>query len=232
VLIYGKEKRAQISIMVSNFNYFQITVSECKIFLLDITDNHNNMQSDLIPREQLIDIQKYRFKRDRNKRLLARNFLYTYLKDRYGINSFELDYNQYQKPFLKDNKAIDFSISYSNDFVLVAVSHKHKVGADIEYIDKNINHNELKEVIMHNDEIKYYNQLQTEEAKVDFFFEVFSTKESLIKSMGMGLYFDVKAIDILNLKASEEFASRNHSLTTSLFDQVKMDYKASISLFT
>lgn len=49
--------------------------------------------------------------------------------------------------------------------------------------------------------------------------------------MGMGLYFDVKTIDTLNLKALEEFASKNHSLTTNLFDKVKVNYKPSISLF-
>ncbi|MGQ4002043.1 4'-phosphopantetheinyl transferase superfamily protein [Francisellaceae bacterium CB299] len=217
--------------MVSNFNYFQRSVSGCEVFLLCINDNHSNIQSTLIPKAQSFDIEKYRFVLDRNKRLLARSFLYAYLNSKYKINNFELDYNKYQKPFLKCNQTVDFSISYSNDSVLVAVSDKHKIGADIEYIDKNTNHSELKAIIMHNDEIKYYNQLQTEEARVDFFFEVFSTKESLIKSIGMGLYFDVKAINILNLKASKEFASKNHSLITDLFDQIKAEYKTSISLF-
>lgn len=193
--------------MVDKFKYSREHIKDTNIFLLKVNDNIESINRNIIPDSELLDIQLYKFEHDRNKRLLARSFLYAYLKSEYQIENFELGYNQYKKPYLKHNKNIDFSISYSKDYILIAISDKHKIGVDIEYIDKDINHNELKEIIMHSNEIAHYNQIQKEEDKLDFFFEVFNTKESIIKSMGMGLYFDIRNLNTLD--ASSSFLSIN-----------------------
>jgi len=191
--------------MIDKFKYSREDIGDTNIFLLKVSDNLECISKNIIPNSQLLDIKQYKLEHDRNKRLLSRSFLYTYLKNKYQIESFDLEYNKYKKPYLKSNKNIDFSISYSKDYILVAVSDKYKIGVDIEYIDKDINHNELKNIVMHQNEIKHYNQLKTEEDKLGFFFEVFNIKESIIKSMGMGLYFDVKSISILTISGKYLF---------------------------
>ena len=188
--------------MIDKFKYSREHVKDTNIFLLKVNDNMECINGGIIPDSQLLNIRQYKLENDRNKRLLARSFLYTYLKDNYQITNFDLEYNQYQKPSLQNNKGIDFSISYSKDYILVAVSDKHKIGVDIECIDKTINHRELKEIIMHQNEIEHYNQLVTDEDKLDFFFEVFNTKESIIKSMGIGLYFDIRNLNTLDASSS------------------------------
>jgi 4'-phosphopantetheinyl transferase len=210
--------------MFSNFKYNKNTIENVDVFLLNINDNKELINKNVIPQEQILDIQKYKLEFDRNKRLLSRTFLYTYLNSRYGINNFELEYNQYKKPYLKFHQKIDLNISYSKEYILIAVSDKYQIGADIEYIDKNINHNELKDVVMHPEEIAYYGNLKEDNDKADFFFEVFNTKESIIKSIGMGLYFDVKSINILKISNSE------NTLKTCLFDSLCNDYKASLNI--
>ncbi|MGQ4005596.1 4'-phosphopantetheinyl transferase superfamily protein [Francisellaceae bacterium CB300] len=208
--------------MIDKFVYESQIVNGVELFLLDIRENLNNLHLDIIPNAQVSDIQQYKLEQDRNKRLLARNFLYFYLQNKYSVTNFELDYNDYKKPFLENYQNIDFSISYSNDFILIGVSGSHKIGVDIEYIDKSINHDELKDIIMHPSEITYYNQLKTKDERAEFFFEVFNTKESIIKSMGMGLYFDVKNINILE-------NINDYLMKSSFFENILDNYKVSLT---
>ncbi|AFJ43866.1 4'-phosphopantetheinyl transferase family protein [Francisella orientalis] len=193
--------------------------------LLNINDNLDLENMFYIPEIQISEILKYKNDFDRNKRFLARAFLYSYLKSKYYIDDYTIQINRYGKPFLKKNTRIDFSISYSKEYILIAVSDKCKVGVDIEYIDENISHNELKEVIMHDKEIIYYDQLETDIDKLNFFLEVFNIKESIVKSIGVGLYMDIKNICTLDLIKSHK---SQETLVLNIFDEIKFDYKTSL----
>ena len=201
-------------------------LNECDVFLLDIKNKATSLDLDIIPDSQITDISKYRLEHDRRKRLLARSFLYKHLKDKYQINDFELGFNRYKKPYLKNNNHVDFSISYSKDYILLGVSDKHDIGVDIECIDESINHSELINLIMHSNEIDYYNELICDNEKIDLFFDVFNIKESIIKCMGMGLYFDVKDINILDL---ESLVRKGFFLTKNIFDCISSSYKTSLT---
>ena len=208
--------------MLTKFNYHQKNIEDTDLFLLDVNDNKHLVDESIIPSKQLLDIQKYKIGFDRLKRLVSRSFLYTYLESKYQISNYEFAYNKYKKPYLKFHQNIDFSISYSKEYILIAVSDNCQIGTDIEYIDKSINHNELKDVIMHPEEIGHYNQLKEDLDKVNFFFEVFNIKESIIKSLGMGLYFDVEKINIL---------STSYKYFTNLFCNIDINrnYKLAVT---
>ncbi|WP_200169658.1 4'-phosphopantetheinyl transferase family protein [Francisella philomiragia] len=195
--------------------------------MLKISDNLNQIEQSILPKEQTNDILSYKFKNDRDKRLLARCFLYTYLRCRYGIENFKLSHNSYGKPFLINYKDIDFSISYSEEYILVGISSGYQIGIDIEYVDININHKDLIKSIMHNDEIKCYNQLVMDNEKLNFFFEVFNKKEAIIKSFGMGLYYDVTKINILNLSMS---IGEKIFLESITFEEICSNYKSTLVL--
>ncbi|AVC44608.1 hypothetical protein B4919_07365 [Francisella tularensis subsp. novicida] len=209
--------------MLTKFNYHQKNIEGVDLFLLDVNDNKHLVDERIILDEQLSDIQKYKIEFDRLKRLVSRNFLYTYLKIKYQISNYELDHNKYKKPYLKFHQNIDFSISYSKEYILIAISDKYQVGTDIEFIDKSINHNELKDVIMHPEEISYYNQLKEDYDKTNFFFDVFNIKESIIKSLGMGLYFDVRSINILTIDTKHIFSN--------FINKIQSEFKTSIAIF-
>ncbi|TDT67377.1 4'-phosphopantetheinyl transferase [Allofrancisella inopinata] len=208
--------------MLTKFNYHQKNIEGTDLFLLDVNDNKHLVDESIIPDNQLSDIQKYKIEFDHLKRLVSRSFLYIYLESKYQISNYELTYNEYKKPYLKFHQNINFSISYSKEYILIAVSDKCQVGTDIEYIDKSINHNELKDVIMHPEEISHYNQLKEDLDKINFFFEVFNIKESIIKGLGIGLYFDIKNINILN----------NHKtkLFHNIFKILQANFKTSLYL--
>ena len=196
------------------------------IFLLNVDENILGINHDIIPKEQLLDIKQYRLPNDRNKRLLSRSFLYTYLSCKYGVKNFELDYNKYKKPYFRNHKNVSFSISYSQEYTIVAVSKEHSIGIDIEYVDRGIDCDEIKNIIMCEDEVNYYKQLSSQCQKHSFLFDVFNIKEALIKCFGQGLYFDVKKINILNL---DEFKDLGCFLKLDMFSSdLGNDYKTAL----
>ena len=87
--------------MIDKFKYKKHQVNGVSLFLLDVQSNLENISLDIIPNFQISNIQKYKLEFDRNKRFLARSFLYSYMYYKYQVTDFELSYNKYQKPFLK-----------------------------------------------------------------------------------------------------------------------------------
>ena len=166
------------------------------LYLLDV-DRNSSIYSELIPKNQLIEITKYKKKNDRDKRLLARSFLFGFLNKNYGITNFELVYNEYEKPFLKVFPNINFSFSYSNNYVFIAISIKKLIGIDIEHINRELRINNIASEIMSSSEIAQFNSFDNNSInKYDYFFQLFSAKESIIKAFGTGLYFDIKSINL------------------------------------
>ena len=167
-----------------------------QIYLLNITENIGNINLKFIPQVQINEISQYKIKLDCTKRLLARSFLYEFLNKHYGATNFELDFNEYQKPFLNGVLNIQFSFSYAKDYIAVGVSKDKKIGIDIEYMDPTLKTSQIASEIMSKAELDRFN-LYSENSLSQriFFYKLFSAKESIIKSFGTGLYFNVKNIN-------------------------------------
>lgn len=169
-----------------------------QVFLLRVSENITSVNHAIIPAAQQADINRYRFAHDRNKRLLTRSFLFEYLAAQYPVTDFELVYNEYKKPSLLSVPQIHFSFSYSKDYVLIGISNGKKLGIDIEYIDHSVPVTDMAADIMCPDELRHFHSFNKGAAEqFHFFFHVFSAKESIIKSFGTGLYFDVKKLNTL-----------------------------------
>jgi 4'-phosphopantetheinyl transferase len=185
---------------LTKYLYTQITVvhPEVDVFLLKVDSNHNTINAGIIPEPQAADIARYRNYIDRQKRLLTRSFLYEFLAERYGISNFELGVNQFKKPFLLAAPKINFSFSYSKEYAMVGILNNNRLGVDIEFIDEDLNIDELASEIMCDEELEYFYSCGYDlYAKRNFFFKLFSMKESIVKSFGTGLYFPVKSLNIL-----------------------------------
>jgi 4'-phosphopantetheinyl transferase len=186
---------------ISNYRVAKEIVidSSVQVFLLSVNDNIPFINHAIIPAGQQADISRYHFSHDRNKRLLTRSFLYEYLAVKYGVADFELEFNEYKKPSLRSAPGIQFSFSYSKEYVLIGISEGKKLGIDIEYTDRSVPVTEMADDIMCADELRHFQTLNKGTAEqFHFFFHVFSAKESIIKSFGTGLYFDVKKINTLS----------------------------------
>jgi len=167
---------------------------DIKVFFLNIEDNKNLIDLNLIPHTQLTQILSYKNKKDRDKRLIARTFLYNYCKNNYQLNDFNVFYNKYAKPYFNSTK-IKFSFSYSKDYILIGISLDRDIGVDIEYKDKSLDIQNLVSSVMHVEEILVYEGLNAQ-SKVDYFYDIWSSKESYIKKIGVGLSYDISSLNI------------------------------------
>ena len=116
------------------------------------------------------------------------------LFDYASIKDYELYYNKYGKPYLKDSN-IYFNISHTRNLVICAISDK-EIGVDIEYL----RYNELVSKRILNK--KEYSILLNSKCKEEIFTIMWTSKESYVKMLGIGLEYALKNVDttILNSK--------------------------------
>ena len=116
------------------------------------------------------------------------------LFDYASIKDYELYYNKYGKPYLKDSN-IYFNISHTRNLVICAISDK-EIGVDIEKLV----YNELVSKRILNQ--KEYSILLSSNNKEEIFTIMWTSKESYVKLLGIGLEYGLKNVDttILNSK--------------------------------
>lgn len=120
--------------------------------------------------------------------LLSRDMI----RQKTGLNNEEISFatNEYGKPFLKDSEDIQFNLSHSGEWVVGAIDKK-QVGVDVERvqeIDLDISRNYFSP-----DE---HEDLMSKPDKYDYFFTLWSLKESYIKILGKGLSHPLNAFSI------------------------------------
>ena len=92
-------------------------------------------------------------------------------------------YSEKKKPFLKDSDGIHFNISHSGDWIVCAIA-ENEVGIDVEKIRK-INLN-IARRFFSTKEVGHLFKLP-EKAQLDYFFDLWTLKESYLKFLGTGL---------------------------------------------
>ncbi len=135
-----------------------------KIYIKDIRDCHaqipDGVFSDKIAKCQgKIELQSY----------AVWSTLYSILKNEYQIKNFELSYNEYQKPYIKD---IYFNISHSHNMIAIIISNE-ECGIDIEYLNPNKDITQLKNRFNIENDEEFYKQ--------------WTRKEAYLKKIGTGI---------------------------------------------
>jgi len=165
---------------------------DSEIFIFNIEQNCSMLNNSIIPKEQLEKIKKYKEEIDRNKRILSRTFLFNYCQEKYNLDNFSFEYTNNQRPKFKYSN-INFSISYSKDIVVVALSTTLRVGIDIEYIESSAVSNNVALEFMDTTQFLEFNNLIKEDRDT-YFYKVWTSKESYLKVSGDGLYINPKTI--------------------------------------
>lgn len=151
----------------------------------DIDDNKINEFLKLISNEKLDKINRYKFREDYLRSLygdiLVRSEIMKQLKVPNSCIKFKL--NEYGKPSIEGYDNLFFNISHSEDWVICAISNE-EVGVDIEKIEKAPI--EVAEHYFHSREYKLIKSKDSEEID-EFFYRMWTLKESYIKWIGKGL---------------------------------------------
>jgi len=167
-----------------------------KIFAYNIkkdTDNNfSKIAENILSETEKKRVGRYKKKTDQLKFITGRYILRVGLSKYLDIlpNKIKIVINKYGKPKLEgvNIKKIDFNISHSGDWVVVAFNTGGEIGIDIEKIRKIKNIN-IKSIFC-DKEIDYIYTNNT----IDFnnFFDIWVLKESYIKAREIGLFYSLK----------------------------------------
>ena len=122
----------------------------------------------------------------------SKDLLKDVLKNELNITNYELTFNKYNKPYLK-NRNIYFNISHDKNTTVLVTSDK-EIGVDIEYYT-------YKESVMK----RYYNEFEQQEIinsnnKEYEFTRIWVMKEAFVKMKGQGILYGLQNVDTTRLK--------------------------------
>ncbi|UWG97078.1 4'-phosphopantetheinyl transferase superfamily protein [Dehalobacter sp. DCM] len=131
-------------------------------------------------------------KKEDVKRSLLGEILLRNIVMQYGIpnNAIDIRLDKNRKPFIPALNGFYFNISHSNEWVICATGTR-PVGADIEWI-RQVDLDTVKYVFSP-EEYSTYLKLDESE-RPDYFFRLWTIKESYLKALGVGLNGDLKSI--------------------------------------
>jgi 4'-phosphopantetheinyl transferase len=113
------------------------------------------------------------------------------------IEDSQLIYGDNGKPYLK-NSTMYFNISHSNDYVVLATSHR-EIGIDIENIER-------KTPYSNKVAARCFTQQEREwmahEGGNEAFFRLWTAKESVMKASGLGFSLPPESFSVLPMDAS------------------------------
>ena len=205
-----------------------------KINLFDVTQLVSFLSKDEQSRAEKLKIEN-----KRNQFVITRGLLRVLLSSCLQKQSEEIvfSYAQHGKPYISDkvnNKPVEFNISHSGDYALIALTLENQIGVDIEEMNQNIDCVSLSSRFFSEQEKCSLSKL-SEADQLDAFFRIWTRKESFIKAVGKGVAFGLdnfsvpieKAIDsMMKIKTNEAMKEE-----WNCYDLIELDnYKTALTV--
>ncbi len=158
---------------------------------------------------------RYKFPQDQQRYFVGQLMVRRFYADLLGIGmeSIEFDYNEHEKPFLKNDPHQFFNISHSGAYV-VAVFSNQPVGVDVECIKKD--RRNIAERFFTSDEIIDMHSQDSVEQQIHYFYRLWTLKESYMKAVGDGMTMSLSSFSMKN-KVDAGFVVISDSYPTDWF---------------
>ncbi len=158
----------------------------------------------LLNQAELARAERYHFDRHRRRFTIARA-MQRLILSRYGsvpARDLEFTQNKYGKPELLNTAGLQFNLSHSGDWALLAVGCDYPLGVDLEFFAarpyEGIGGHMFSPA--ENQALKH-----TRDAlKPLAFFHIWAQKEALIKACGLGLSYPTKQFDVPALPSTNQ----------------------------
>jgi 4'-phosphopantetheinyl transferase len=139
---------------------------------------------------------RFHFEVDKNRFIVAHGVLRRIIGRYLQCDPAELTFsvNDYGKPALV-NSALEFNLSHSGDFALIAVTQGRKIGVDVERIRQGISSHVIAQQYFSKSEVAELQTLPLEQ-RVNGFFTCWTRKEAYIKAQGLGLALPLESFDV------------------------------------
>ncbi|MCK5683598.1 4'-phosphopantetheinyl transferase superfamily protein [bacterium] len=195
-----------------------LNADETYIFFISVTEKEKDIDTFLtsMSHGEKERARKYRFKKDKNRYIVARGMLRRILGGFLCVSASNISftYNHYGRPLLDPkiyNTSLKFNLSYSDDGIIIGITFNRKIGVDIETLDRDVKElvtisknffteNECNNIC--NTPIKEQNLL---------FLKYWVRKEAYIKAVGKGLSIPLHSFEILlNAEQPLKFLTSEH----------------------
>lgn len=196
----------------------KIELSDKKIhvFLLELDLFNGDNLYVYLPEDEAKRAARLKIEEKKNQFVISRGILRLLLSNCLQKKPEKINflYGQHCKPAIEDkynNKSVEFNVSHSGGYALIAITLDNKVGVDIEKINHEIDYQSLSDRFFsgkENDELRSLD----ENEKLDAFYRAWVRKESFIKATGKGITFGLDSFSVSlaeSRKSSIEVISEN-----------------------
>ena len=181
-------------------------------------------QKKILSHSAQLDIEKFRFDRDKCRNLVGK-LLLLYSLQRH--EKFEqsclpvIDYGPYRKPFIHSMQG-HFNISHAHNWVACVYSTNGEVGIDIEYVTP-INIIDYQNVMTKNEY-----QIALNDPHFDFF-QLWTLKEAIMKAQGQGFYLSPSSFELPFPFCNDEIVEINHTRWFVYSQSFANEYRLSLA---
>lgn len=173
--------------------------NQVDIWRLSLNLIPDSVKSDIssLSADEVDKAESFKFEKDKHRYIVSHTFVRNVLSRYLNVDpaTIEFEVNEYGKPSLKEG-GIEFNMSHSVDFVLLAATHAGRIGIDIEKIRLGIASHVIARQYFSSAEIEELQSLPSEEDRVTAFFVGWSRKEAYIKAHGLGLALPLESFDV------------------------------------
>jgi 4'-phosphopantetheinyl transferase len=196
---------------------FELSDKEIHVFLLQLDlFNYDDFLS-LLPEDEKERANRLKINEKKKQFVIARGVLRKLLSNclRKPIEEIMFSYGEHKKPYIKEqynNKTVEFNISHSGDYAIIAITLGNKVGIDIEKINNKIDYQSLSKRFFSEKEKEELLSLNKDE-QLDAFYRAWVRKESFIKANGKGIAFGLDCFSVSlneNKKSKIDIVSPNN----------------------
>ncbi|HRQ22466.1 MAG TPA: 4'-phosphopantetheinyl transferase superfamily protein [Anaerolineales bacterium] len=163
---------------------------------LDIGLDSVKLFESTLSADEIRRASSFHFDKDHSRYVIAhfslRDVLGRYLKAEPAQLKFSID--QYGKPSLLKHK-LEFNLSHSGSFALVAVTQHRIIGVDVERMREGISSHSIARQYFSPAEVAEFDAVPVEQRETAFF-TCWTRKEAFIKAKGLGLSLPLDSFDV------------------------------------
>ena len=164
---------------------------------INIPDHSRNRLAATLSADEKGRAARFHFAFHRDRFIAAhgclRDVLTRYLHCEPGQINFSI--GKYGKPALDSNEGLEFNLSHSGDYALIAVARGRRVGIDVEQIRDRISPQAIAGRFFSQAEVAELHSLPLEQQEAAFF-TGWARKEAYIKAHGLGLALPLESFDV------------------------------------
>lgn len=150
--------------------------------------------------EELARAKRFHFKVDFDRHVISRALTRLLIGSLVDLPPREVSLvsNRFGKPSISKDQnplGLEFNVSHSGEFILIALTAKRQVGVDIEHVNQQLHLNSLVRDLLSVKEQIAFSRLCPDQRQ-EAFFNCWTRKEAFIKAKGAGLSIPLNGLDV------------------------------------